>query len=54
MQTLADTAQVLSSFGLILILLLYIFSVIAVQLFALLNLQKTEGLERQMGYHVNF
>ena len=44
----------LGSFGLILILLLYIFAVIAVHLFALVDLSGTEGVDREMGPHANF
>ena len=53
-KTLADTIPVLSSFGLILFLLLYMFSVIAVQLFALLDLGSAPGLDREMDNHTNF
>ena len=52
---MAETVPVLGSFSMILLLLLYIFTVLAVQLFSVIDLQSTaEGLDREMGYHVNF
>ena len=36
-KTLADTTPVLGSFGLLLLMLLFVFTVIAVQLFALVD-----------------
>lgn len=53
-RTLADTAPVLGSFGLLLILLLFMFTVVAVQIFALVDVSRGSGLEREMGYHANF
>lgn len=53
-KTLADTAPVLGSFALQLFLLLLMFSVIAVQLFSMIDLESVPGIDREMGYHVNF
>ena len=53
-KTLADTAPVLGSFGLLLLMLLFMFTVIAVQLFALVDVNAIKGLDRTLDYHVNF
>ena len=53
-RTLVDTLPVLSSFGILLVILLFMFTVVSVQLFAMVDLNPIDGLERQMGEHANF
>lgn len=52
--TLAETIPVLGSFSILLLIVLFMFSVLALNLFALVNLQQIEGLDRQLGRHANF
>ena len=53
-RTISDTTPVLGTFSLLLLLFLYMCTVIAVQLFALIDLSSPPGIDREMGYHVNF
>ena len=53
-QTLVDASPVLLSFGLLLLLFLYTFSVIGLHSFAMVDLGSAPGLNREMGYHINF
>ena len=53
-RTLADTAPVLGSFGLLLLLFLFMFTVVGVQFFAMNSLNQAEGLNREMNHQVNF
>ena len=53
-KTLADTGPVLGSFGLLLFILLFMFTTVSVQLFALVDLKPIDGIKRQLGEHTNF
>ena len=53
-RTISDTLPVLGTFSLLLLLFLYMCTVIAVQLFAMIDLSHAPGIDREMGYHVNF
>ena len=52
--TLLDAASTLSALGLLLLLALYLFTVIGVQNFALLDLKKSPGLNSELNEHANF
>ena len=45
-RTLAETISVLGEFSILLLIMLFMFSVIAVQLFALVDLRPIDGLNR--------
>ena len=53
-RTLVDTIPVLSSFGVLLIILLFMFTTVSVQLFALVDINPIPGLEREMDKNANF
>ena len=53
-RTLANTAPILGSFVLLMLVFLFMFTVVAVQNFALIDLSSIPGLDREMGYHANF
>ena len=53
-QTLLDSAPVMASFFLLFLLFIYMFAVIGMHTFAMIDLKSAPGLDRQMGYHINF
>ena len=53
-RTLIDSAPVMASFGLLFLLFIYMFAVIGVHAFSMIDLSSAPGLEREMGYHINF
>lgn len=53
-RTLAETVPTLGSFSILLLIVLFIFSVISVNLFALVDMEQIPGLDRQLGRHANF
>ena len=52
--TLAETVPVLGSFSILLLICLFMFSVLAVNLFALIDLEPIDGINRELGRHANF
>ena len=53
-QTILDAIPRLSGLGVLLLLSIYIFSVIGVHSFALLKLEKKDGLEGELDKNANF
>lgn len=53
-KTLAEVAPVLGSFGILLFIILFMFTTVSVQMFSLVDLNSITGIDREMGEHANF